>query len=65
MERWFRELTEKSIRRGSFYSVEELIVAIEEEIGIELTPEVIGEHPTIARLSTYLAALCAARETEA
>jgi acyl carrier protein len=43
----------------------QLIVAIEEEIGIELTPDVIGEHPTIARLSAYLATLCAARETEA
>jgi transposase len=30
VERWFRELTEKRIRRGSFYSVEELIAAIEE-----------------------------------
>jgi hypothetical protein len=30
VERWFRELTEKRIRRGSFYSVEELVTAIEE-----------------------------------
>jgi len=30
VERWFRELTEKRIRRGNFYSVEELIAAIEE-----------------------------------
>jgi len=29
VERWFRELTEKQVRRGSFESVEELIVAIE------------------------------------
>jgi transposase len=30
VERWFRELTEKRIRRGSFYSVEDLVAAIEE-----------------------------------
>jgi len=30
VERWFRELTEKRIRRGSFESVPELIAAIEE-----------------------------------
>ena len=30
VERWFRELTEKRIRRGSFYSVEELVAEIEE-----------------------------------
>lgn len=30
VERWFRELTEKRIRRGSFYSVDELIDAIEQ-----------------------------------
>ena len=30
VERWFRELTEKRVRRGSFGSVPELIHAIEE-----------------------------------
>jgi len=30
VERWFRELTEKRVRRGSFHSVPELIAAIEE-----------------------------------
>ncbi len=30
VERWFRELTEKRVRRGSFCSVPELIAAIEE-----------------------------------
>ena len=30
VERWFRKLTEKRIRRGNFYSVKELIAAIEE-----------------------------------
>ena len=32
MERWFRELTEKRIRRGNFYSVEELRAAIDEYV---------------------------------
>ncbi len=30
IERWFRELTEKAIRRGVFYSVPDLIAAIED-----------------------------------
>jgi len=30
VERWFRELTDKALRRGSFKSVPELITAIEE-----------------------------------
>ena len=30
MERWFRELTDKALRRGSFNSVPVLIAAIEE-----------------------------------
>jgi transposase len=30
VERWFRELTDKAIRRGVFYSVPDLIAAIEE-----------------------------------
>ena len=30
VERWFREITEKQVRRGSFGSVPELIAAIEE-----------------------------------
>ena len=32
MERWFRELTDKKIRRGSFTSVTDLIAAIEDYI---------------------------------
>jgi transposase len=32
VERWFRELTDKRIRRGSFSSVPELVIAIEEFI---------------------------------
>ncbi len=34
VERWFRELTDKRIRRGSFSSVPELIIAIEEFIAV-------------------------------
>ena len=30
VERWFRELTDKALRRGSFNSVPELIAAIED-----------------------------------
>jgi hypothetical protein len=30
VERWFRELTDKRIRRGSFTSVADLITAIED-----------------------------------
>ena len=30
VERWFGKLTEKRIRRGSFYSVDELVAAIQE-----------------------------------
>ena len=32
VERWFRELTDKQIRRGSFYNVQALICAIEQYI---------------------------------
>jgi hypothetical protein len=31
--RWFRELTDKALRRGSFSSVPELIAAIENYLG--------------------------------
>jgi transposase len=34
VERWFREITDKAIRRGSFASVDELITAIEEFIRV-------------------------------
>ena len=32
MERWFREITDKRIRRGVFHSVKQLVAAIEEYI---------------------------------
>jgi transposase len=34
VERWFREITDKAIRRGSFTSVQELINAIQEFIDV-------------------------------
>ena len=34
VERWFRELTEKRVRRGNFNSVPELIAAIEEYLAM-------------------------------
>jgi transposase len=34
VERWFRELTEKAIRRGVFHSVPDLIVAIEDYLSV-------------------------------
>ena len=36
-----------------------LIVELEDWLGIELTPEVIFEYPTVAELARYLAGLCA------
>ena len=35
VERWFGELTSKRIRRDSFQSVDDLIAAIEEFLGLE------------------------------
>ncbi len=32
MERWFRELTDKALRRGAFHSVPELIASIQDYI---------------------------------
>lgn len=35
----------------------QLIVELEDRLDLELLPDVVGEHPTIARLSEYLYAL--------
>jgi len=32
VERWFRELTDKALRRGAFHSVPDLIASIQEYI---------------------------------
>jgi acyl carrier protein len=37
-----------------------LLVELEEWLGVELTPDVIFEYPTIAELARYLAGRCAA-----
>jgi hypothetical protein len=34
VERWFRDLTDKAIRRGVFHSVNELITAIEDYLKV-------------------------------
>lgn len=34
VERWFRELTDKALRRGAFHSVPDLISAIEEYLAV-------------------------------
>ena len=41
VERWFRELTEKTIRRGSFVSVPDLEEAIEEFLRLEPRPQAV------------------------
>ncbi len=33
----------------------QLVIALEERLGLELSPDTIAEHPSIARLSAYLA----------
>lgn len=35
----------------------QLVVALEERLGIELSPDVIGDYPSIARLSAHLRSL--------
>jgi acyl carrier protein len=36
----------------------QLAVALEEHFGIQVSPDVIGDHPTISRLAAHLAARC-------
>jgi acyl carrier protein len=36
----------------------QLAVALEERLGMDIGPDVIGDHPTISRLTAYLAARC-------
>jgi acyl carrier protein len=35
----------------------QLVVALEDRLDVELLPDLVGDHPTIARLSTYLSEL--------
>jgi len=39
----------------------QLAVALEERLGIEVNPDLIGDHPTISRLAAHLAARCRER----
>jgi hypothetical protein len=41
VERWFRELTDKALRRGVFRSVPELITTIEEYLSAQRRPETL------------------------
>ena len=42
----------------------QLVVAIEAWLGIQLDPDVMSNHPTIARLAAYVAGLCDDRAGE-
>lgn len=43
----------------------QLILALEERLGVELSPDLIEAYPTIARLSAHLAELCAVPSKDA
>jgi len=56
VERWFRELTDKRIRRGSFASVPELIAAIKEYLdGHNQNPRVFVWTASVERILTKVA----------
>jgi acyl carrier protein len=50
----------KRIGLDSAMSVQ-LAVALEERLGIQVSPDVIGDHPTISRLVAHLSARCGER----
>lgn len=60
VERWFRELTDKRLRRGSFHNVRELIVAIREYVATH------NQHPRVftwtASVETILAKVAKCKE---
>jgi acyl carrier protein len=39
----------------------QLAVALEEHLGIQVSPDLVGDHPTISRLAAHLAARCKER----
>ena len=43
----------------------QLVVTLEEELDLQLLPDLVAEHPTIQKLSAELAELCAARPRRA
>ena len=64
VERWFRELTEKRVRRGSFESVPELIAAIEQYLAASnADPKPFVWHTSAQALLDKLAKCKATYET--
>jgi transposase len=56
VERWFREITEKRIRRGIFRSVPDLIAAIEEYLAnYNQTPHVLTWTASVANIMAKIA----------
>jgi len=43
----------------------QLVVTLEQELDLQLLPDLVAEHPTILKLSAELAELCAARTRRA
>jgi len=65
VERWFRELTEKRVRRGSFDSVPELIAAIEEYLAAaNADPKPFVWHASTQAILDKIARCKAVYETE-
>lgn len=64
VERWFRDLTEKRIRRGSFESVPELIMAIEDYMSVSnAEPKPFVWHKSAQEILNKLARCKAVYET--
>ncbi len=64
VERWFRELTEKRVRRESFESVPQLITAIEEYLAASnADPKPFVWHASAQRIPDELAGSKAVYET--
>jgi hypothetical protein len=56
VERWFRELTDKRLRRGSFQSVPELVAAIMKYIeGHNQNPQVLVWSASVDKIMTRIA----------
>jgi transposase len=56
VERWFREITDKRLRRGSFRSVPELVAAIKEYlVGHNQNPKVFAWSASVDRILTKMA----------
>jgi hypothetical protein len=53
VERWFRELTDKALRRGAFHSVPDLVASIQEYIDSHNHNP--GPRATLARMDCAVA----------